>query len=119
MRDIRPGIWVYNGLFKLVDRWAETSGHRQVFQFKLEITDVGPDVRGKMGEELDHDPVIPSAVKLAVWKRDNGKCVTCGSPENLHFDHRIPYSQGGSSKATENIQILCAKHNLAKKDKIE
>src|ERR1700720_186860 len=36
---IRAGIWVYNGLFKLVDVWQETSGQRQVFKFKLEIQD--------------------------------------------------------------------------------
>jgi len=116
---IRPGIWVYNGLFKLVDGWEETLGYRQVFKFKLEIMDADPEVREGVTEGLDHDRVIPSAIKLAVWKRDKGKCVACGSQQNLHFDHIIPYSQGGSSKATENIQILCAKHNLAKKDKIE
>jgi hypothetical protein len=37
----------------------------------------------------------------------------------LHFDHIIPYSKGGSSKDPANIQILCGRHNLAKHDKIE
>jgi hypothetical protein len=115
---IRDGIWAYNGLFKLVDAWQETSGHRRVFKFKLKIIEqvtVARDPR----MALDHDRVIPSAVKLDVWKRDKGACVQCGSRENLHFDHIIPYSQGGSSKDAKNIQILCLKHNLAKHDKIE
>ena len=116
---IRDGIWTYNGLFRLVDAWQETSDRRQVFKFKLEIVDQAIlNVHG-LAQQIDHDRVIPSAVKLEVWKRDKGCCVKCGSKENLHFDHIIPYSQGGSSKDAKNIQILCSRHNLAKHDKIE
>jgi len=115
---IRDGIWVYNGLFKLVDGWQETSGGRQVFKFRLEIVD-REQPASVSSTLVDHDRVIPSAVKLEVWKRDKGCCAKCGSKENLHFDHIIPYSQGGSSKDAKNIQILCSKHNLAKHDRIE
>lgn len=34
---IRPGIWAYNGLFKLVGAWKEKSSGRHVFKFKLEL----------------------------------------------------------------------------------
>lgn len=37
---------------------------------------------------------------------------------NLHFDHDIPFSKGGSSLTAENVRLLCAKHNLEKSDKI-
>ena len=63
--------------------------------------------------------MIPSEVKLAVWKRDQGQCVRCGSKDNLHFDHVLPFSRGGSSLVAENVQLLCARHNLAKSDRIE
>jgi 5-methylcytosine-specific restriction endonuclease McrA len=63
--------------------------------------------------------MIPSAVKAEVWKRDQGKCVVCGSNTNLHFDHIIPFSKGGSSLVSENIQLMCVKHNISKRDKIE
>ena len=116
---IRDGIWVYNGLFRLVDAWQETSERRQVFKFKLEIIDQASPVLDHSARQIDHDRVIPSAVKLDVWKRDKGSCVKCGSKENLHFDHIIPYSQGGSSKDSKNIQILCSRHNLEKYDRIE
>lgn len=116
---IRDGIWVYNGLFRLVDVWQETSGLRQVFKFRLEILDQPTRNLSGTEQRFDHDRVIPSAVKLEVWKRDKGSCVKCGGKDNLHFDHIIPYSQGGSSKDARNIQILCLKHNLAKHDKIE
>ena len=115
---IREGIWVYNGLFNLVDAWQELSEGRLVFKFKLSLVD---DL-GKMSLQLpnlDHSRFIPSSVKLEVWKRDSGQCVKCGSNKNLHFDHIIPFSKGGTSLKSENIQLLCAVHNLSKHDKIE
>jgi 5-methylcytosine-specific restriction endonuclease McrA len=47
-----------------------------------------------------------------------GKCVKCGATTNLHLDHIIPHSKGGTSITAANIQILCAKHNLEKRDRI-
>ncbi len=116
---IRDGIWVYNGLFEMIDAWQETSGCRQVFKFKLQVVDDRPLSEGSVTASTEHDRVIPSQIKLEVWKRDKGRCVACGSSENLHFDHIIPYSRGGSSKDARNIQILCARHNLEKKDAIQ
>lgn len=58
-------------------------------------------------------PPIPSDVKKAVWKRDGGKCVYCGSQVDLEYDHIIPIAKGGSS-TTQNIQILCKKCNRKK-----
>lgn len=117
---IRAGIWVYNGIFKLVDAWLEASNGRQVFKFKLELMDVrDAQKHPRYNPDLEHDRLIPTAVKLEVWKRDKGKCTKCGSEDNLHFDHIIPYSKGGSSLVAENIQLLCARHNLAKRDRIE
>lgn len=116
---IKSGIWVYNGLFKLIDSWKEVINARKVFKFKLQLIDEIISQGYEPVLELDHSRIIPSSVKLAVWRRDKGKCVICGSQENLHFDHIIPYAKGGSSLVSENIQILCAKHNLEKRDKIQ
>jgi hypothetical protein len=116
---IHKGIWSYNGVFHLEDAWTEQSGPRKVYKFKLVAVE---------GEEDDSRPaainpnpgrVIPTSVKLAVWKRDGGKCAVCGSTQNLHFDHIIPWSRGGSSEDALNIQLLCAAHNLEKRDAIQ
>ena len=67
-------------------------------------------------EYLDilHNRQIPGEVQKEVYERDRGKCRICGSSDNLHFDHILPFSKGGSSKVASNIQLLCARHNLKK-----
>jgi len=117
---IRQGIWTYNGIFLLVDAWTEKSNGRNVFKFKLRLA--GDQSRQELSQgdfNLEHTRLIPAEVKREVWKRDKGRCVICGSTENLHFDHIIPFSKGGSSLTAENIQLLCAKHNLQKSNRIE
>ncbi len=57
---------------------------------------------------------IPSKIREIVWDRDKGRCRNCGSTNDLHFDHDIPHSKGGSSMHENNIQILCAKCNRSK-----
>lgn len=37
--------------------------------------------------------------------------------DNLHFDHDVPRSKGGSSITAANVKLLCARHNLQKSDK--
>jgi Holliday junction DNA helicase RuvB len=56
---------------------------------------------------------IPSDVRREVWRRDGGKCVKCGSRENLEYDHIIPISRGGSNTA-RNIELLCESCNRSK-----
>ncbi|MBI4244919.1 MAG: HNH endonuclease [Planctomycetes bacterium] len=114
---IKPGIWVYNGIFKLVDSWIESTEGRKVFKYRLELSDEQSDSQDI--SDLNHNRLIPTSVKLDVWKRDKGRCVKCKSPDNLHFDHILPFSKGGTSLKVENIQLLCARHNLIKRAKIE
>jgi hypothetical protein len=115
---LRDGIWVFNGVFLLKDAWLERSGTREVFKFRLEVSDGDTNETRGRAADLEHNRMIPASVKFAVWKRDKGKCVKCGCADNLHFDHIIPYSRGGSSLVAENIQLLCARHNLGKRDNI-
>lgn len=56
---------------------------------------------------------IPEKVRTEVWRRDEGKCATCGSREKLEYDHIIPVSKGGNNTA-RNIELLCEKCNREK-----
>lgn len=122
---IADGIWCDRGRHLLLDAeiksvpvGAKTSRTRNVFRFYLMPT-VTPEVKTREDErELSVSRQIPTAVKVAVWKRDRGRCVMCGATDNLHFDHDVPFSKGGSSITTENVKLLCARHNLQKSDKI-
>ena len=60
---------------------------------------------------------IPGEVRAFVWERDAGRCVQCGSEDDLQFDHVIPVAKGGGS-SIDNIQILCGDCNRQKSDSI-
>ena len=72
---------------------------------------------GEIFPEANKRPPIPRELVNAVWNRDGGKCVYCGSNKNIHIDHIIPFSKGGAT-TLENLQMLCQKCNLEKSDKI-
>jgi len=122
---IADGIWCNRGRHLLLDAeikaiplGPKTSRTRKVFRFYLQPT-ATPDVKTREGRRvLSISRQIPTAVKVAVWRRDQGRCVMCGATDNLHFDHDLPFSKGGSSITSDNVKLLCARHNLEKSDKI-
>lgn len=118
-----PGAWTYRGLFEMKDYSIVERGGRKVFEFVFTITEQDIDEAKKHRDhkviDLEQTRQIPGKVKLAVFKRDNGQCVECGSKDNLHFDHILPYSRGGTSLKEENIRLLCARHNLQKSAKLD
>ena len=72
---------------------------------------------GELFGEQPKRPPIPREVVDAVYRRDGGRCVYCGSTENLQLDHIIPFSKGGAT-ILENLQLLCQKCNLEKSNHI-
>ena len=115
---IQTGIWSYNGVFHLVDSWRERDEYREVFKYRLVAVEGDESFDNPPERNIQRRRVIPTSVKLAVWKRDAGKCVICGARDELHFDHDVPWSKGGTSITEENVQLLCARHNLQKHDRI-
>ena len=55
--------------------------------------------------------LIPQDIMDKVWNRDGGKCVKCGSQENLEFGYIIPFSKGGAT-SLRNLHLLCMKCNI-------
>lgn len=115
---IYTGIWAYNGIFHLVDSWQEKDENRTVFKFRLVAVEGEEDLSAPPTLNPTRRRIVPTAVKLAVWKRDGGQCVMCGAKDELHFDHDLPWSKGGTSLTEANVQLLCARHNLQKHDNI-
>lgn len=72
---------------------------------------------GELFGEQPKRPPIPREIVDAVYKRDGGRCVYCGSTQNLQLDHIIPFSKGGAT-TLENLQLLCQKCNIEKSNKI-
>jgi hypothetical protein len=117
---ILPGIWSLKGYFNLIDYNVVPDVKRNVFRFILRLSDHADiDSPATNNLLLDHTRLIPSEIKKEVWKRDKGRCVICSDTKNLHFDHELPFSKGGTSMSTKNVRLLCMKHNLQKSGKIE
>ncbi|HET7099477.1 MAG TPA: HNH endonuclease [Patescibacteria group bacterium] len=116
---ILPGVWSLKGFFDLIEYRVVQDENRNVFRFLLRLSEKQFAHNEENNIELNHTRLIPSEVKKEVWKRDGGKCVKCGSIENLHFDHELPFSKGGTSLTAKNVRLLCMKHNLQKSAKIE
>lgn len=112
---IKDGIWCYKGFFNLVNAEIANNGTRNVFKFYLLPVQLKTF---KREISIPHSRLIPTQVKIEVWKRDGGECVVCGSKENLHFDHDLPFSKGGTSLTEKNVKILCMKCNLKKSNRI-
>ena len=123
---------IYNLFLDLLDNYnpylEEYQNHSYDF---LSLRSDFPKYRGIVfesnGEELEtiinkipsDEPSrkISQSIQDRVWRRDEGKCVKCGSREKLEFDHIIPFSKGGSN-GYRNIQLLCENCNRSKSDKI-
>jgi len=100
---INAGIWSYKGFFNLVDAKKFFNKNRFVYKFYLQPVEVKKLRKTKI---LPFTRIIPTEVKIAVWKRDGGKCVKCGATENLHYDHDLPFSKGGTSITADNVRIF-------------
>jgi hypothetical protein len=91
------------GTFGFVSGVRDKSGHA------ITSTEPGPSAStSSRGREA-----IPAQVRREVWRRDQGRCVDCGSRERLEYDHIIPVSRGGSN-TVRNIELRCESCNRKK-----
>ena len=111
-------LYVVHGQFTTAQRrllvLEAADKERQLFErLKAKFDSPGENV----GSHARHR--IPEAVRIEVWRRDQGRCATpgCGSRENLEYDHIIPIDASGSNTA-RNIELLCEACNRRKSNKI-
>lgn len=104
---------------KTLDDWIEKRA--ELSESDKKKMDEIMEKYGLSYDEEDNKPKrsrrISQSVKDKVWNRDGGKCVLCGSNENIEFDHIVPFSKGGAN-TYRNIQILCESCNRRKSDNI-
>ena len=50
---------------------------------------------------------------ISVMQKSNSVCCACGCKDDLHVDHIVPLSRGGTNEL-DNLQMLCSSCNLSK-----
>ena len=129
-RDIRPPTSIYS-THQYLSKFGTWRKALEAFVEFINTTDdqsmeiVIPETQEEISEVAQEKEIIfkhktkrnPSErLKVQVLMRDGNKCRLCGitvTGENIHFDHILAWSKGGET-VLENIQVLCALHNLAK-----
>lgn len=121
-------VWLYQDtIYGYYGRFKELFSYDEQKLLILEYTDkerkkferLKTKFSGKETEEIRYERTrIPEEVRIAVWRRDQGKCARCGNRENLEYDHIVPVSKGGSN-TVRNIELLCQNCNRAKGNRIE
>ena len=54
--------------------------------------------------------------RFNIYRRDDYKCLYCGSKDSLTLDHIVPRSKGGKNSWT-NLATCCMKCNITKGDR--
>ena len=115
---VTNNVWSDKGWFYLIDVYFEHSLQEKRKTFKFILSALYQLGNAQEIEDFEFSRRIPTRVKQIVWERDGGRCVDCGATTDLHFDHILPFSKGGTSTDPSNVQILCSRHNLKKSNKI-
>ncbi len=111
--EYRFGTWR-----KALEKFIEYINKDEIPQVKKYPIIENEDIATKKESIITHKTKrdVSERLKVQVLMRDGNKCRLCGitvTGENIHFDHIKAWSKGGET-VLENLQVLCAKHNLAK-----
>src|SRR5436190_23740700 len=70
----QTGNLVVQSVFHLIDSWQERDEDREVYKYRLVGVEGDEWFDSPPGQNIQRRRMIPTSVKLAVWKRDGGKC---------------------------------------------
>ena len=95
---------IFSDIKSVIQRLVDKTGN-DLFDIDIDISfTINPSIAtNKKRERIRRS--IPESIRHEVWRRDEGKCIECGSKEKLEFDHIIPVSKGGAN-TTRNLQLL-------------
>lgn len=121
-RDLKNGEMGY-GQTTYINRFG--SWRNSMIAFKEYVQQRQGDIKVMNPSPVAHKTGrTPSAkLKKLIFERDNATCQQCGTNKEkepgvkLVIDHIIPYSKGGET-TYENLQILCRKCNIEKRNKV-
>jgi hypothetical protein len=120
-QDGRRSLWQYLDGFWWDDDGLDAEDVKAlVLQRKRRLEQKLQSARSLMRAEENGRPTrvhTSDELRRAVYERDGGCCVQCGSSFNLQYDHILPVAHGGAT-TLENLQILCAECNRRKSDSI-
>jgi len=61
---------------------------------------------------------LPEAQRQRVYRRDNDRCVDCGSTHDLTIDHIIPLITGKRHYRDDELRVLCRTCNSRRGGKL-
>lgn len=77
---------------------------------KKELLQLPPALEVKRRRNPLQRRSIPIKLRNRVWRRDKGRCTSCGSRHFLELDHIRPVARGGTNKMS-NLRLRCRAHN--------
>lgn len=128
LRALLPSVRIVNDTFQLLfgDRVFLLKFNQEIAHIvqKCVTVEGHPNFAEKDG--VLKRVYLPQWLKRAVFYRDRGRCVVCGKDltgtvsrgEEVHYDHIVPLSQGGTNDPT-NFQLMCKECNLKKAQQIK
>lgn len=121
LRDGRRTLWHFHDCFYWEDEGLDGEDVKAlVHQRERRSAQKLQTARSLMRADETGRPTrvpIPSELRRAVFERDGGRCVECGSNFDLQYDHVLPVALGGAT-TLENLQLLCADCNRRKSDSL-
>ena len=99
---IKPNIWTFNGVFRA--RRCVGGAQRRPQGLQVQARTRGRPGRRPAGraQDLEHNRVIPSHVKLAVWRRERGSASSAGAPTTC-TSTSVAVLQGRLVATAENV----------------